>query len=179
MRICLVFILTTTLTACGTMSTIEAPRSEAVEPAVDFSAYDHVTVLDFDDATRDSDLPELAGRDFADQIALSVRDTGAYAEISRETVEGESLVVSGEVTRYAEGNAALRFMIGMGAGSSYFDAVVRFTDSETGEVLGELTVDRNSWVLGGGFAAGQTVEGFMDAAASRVAEELVKAKRLE
>lgn len=172
MRAFSVFILGISLTACGTMSTIEAPE----QPAIDFSAYDHVTVLDFGDATRDSDLPEFAGRNFADRIASEVQETEAYSEVSRDSIEGSSLVVSGDVTRYAEGNATLRFLIGMGAGSSYFDAVVRFTDSVTGEALGELTVDRNSWVLGGGIAAGQTVEGFMEAAARRVAEELAKSK---
>ena len=80
-------------------------------------------MLDFTDATRNSNLPEYAGGNFADRIAAEVRYTGAYSEISRETVEGSSLVVSGDVTRYAEG--------------------------------------------------------FMEAAAKKVAEELVKAKRLE
>ena len=35
------------------------------------------------------------------------------------------------------------------AGSTYFDAVVRFHNSESDELLGELVVDKNSWVLGG------------------------------
>ena len=77
------------------------------------------------------------------------------------------------VTRFVEGNAALRLFIGMGAGSSYFDATTRFKDS-TGKVLGEIKTDKNSWGLGGSIAAGQTVFKFMENAAEKVAEEARK-----
>ena len=62
-------------------------------------------------------------------------------------------------------------MIGFGAGSSYFDAIVRFTDAATHEEIGEIKVDRNSWVLGGGYASGQTPEMYMAEAARKIASE--------
>lgn len=184
MRIFLALFVASTLAACGTMSTIESPTAEGTEIPIDLSNYDRVTVLDFSDATEDSNLPEFAGRNFADRIAAEVRGTAVFSEVSRDTLErsnleGTTLVVSGDVTRYEEGNSTTRLLVGFGAGSSYFDAVVRFADSESGEVHGVLIVDRNSWALGGALAADQTVESFMIAAAERVAEELVKSKQLE
>jgi len=73
-----------------------------------------------------------------------------------------------EITRFVEGNAALRFLVGMGAGSSYFDA----TDGASGSSIATLSADKNSWGLGGSLAAGQTVYTFMDEAAKKTAKEV-------
>ena len=81
--------------------------------------------------------------------------------------------------RYEEGNAAARFWIGMGIGSSYFDALVHLQKQNDNELVGELKVDKNSWWLGGGHAAGQNVESFMKLAAQKLAQEMVKAKQGE
>ena len=59
----------------------------------------------------------------------------------------------------------------MGAGSSYFDANVRLTDGATGRALTTLKVDKNSWGMGGGIAATQTVESFMNQGAKAVAKD--------
>ena len=67
-------------------------------------------------------------------------------------------------------------VIGLGAGSSYFDADVVFSDNPSGRRLGQISTDKNSWFLGGGLAAGQSVEGFMHGAAKKVAKELATAK---
>ena len=86
----------------------------------------------------------------------------------------DSLIITGDVTRYVAGNAALRALVGFGAGSSYFDADVRFIDGASGKVVGTMKADKNSWGLGGGLAAGQTPETFMKGAAKTVAEESTK-----
>jgi hypothetical protein len=75
-----------------------------------------------------------------------------------------------------EGNAALRMFVGMGAGSSYFDANVRFSDSR-GKSLGMIRVDKNSWALGGGLAATQTVDTYMREGAKKTAEASTKLLR--
>jgi Domain of unknown function (DUF4410) len=85
-------------------------------------------------------------------------------------------VVSGHITRLTEGNATLRLLIGMGAGSSYFDASTDLADAESGTDLGQVATDRNSWVLGGGIAAGQTVQTFMEGAADKIAADLREGK---
>ncbi len=160
-------------------------ESTADAPLLDVSQYQTVSILDFANATSTkkktnekakeyNDSVEIAGRLFADKIAAELRKAGMFAEVVRGATEKEALVIYGDITRYAEGNAAARLMIGLGAGSSYFDAMVSFKDNLKDSDLAVMEVDRNSWVLGGGIAAGQTVEGYMDKAAKKIAEELAK-----
>jgi hypothetical protein len=54
---------------------------------------------------------------------------------------------------------------------------VDLSDNATGENLGQVVVDKNSWGLGGAIAASQNVEGFMQGAAERIATELAKSKQ--
>ncbi len=61
----------------------------------------------------------------------------------------------------------------MGAGSSYFDALVRVNDGGNGQNISTLKADKNSWGLGGSIAAGQTVETFMNAAAKTTAQSVI------
>jgi hypothetical protein len=184
------------LAGCGSTSNIQpGPKPQAAaetkaapeKAAVDFSGYDSVVVFDLVDATAKSaikpehaqayaDTMQTAVRTFADLIAQKIRATGVYAEVVRGPAEGKALIVSGRITRYVEGNAALRFFIGLGAGSSYFDASVDLTDAETGKVLGRVVVDKNSWALGGGIAAGQSVDHFMKGAADKIAAQLREAR---
>ena len=67
-------------------------------------------------------------------------------------------------------------LVGFGAGSSYFDAIVELRDGGTGEIIGTIDVDKNSWGLGSLMAAGQTVERFMQGAAKKVAAMLEAAR---
>jgi len=187
-------LLALALAACGTTGNIQpTPKASTVGAAhgkqtLDLSAYDKVVVLDFVDATDKSGLkPEKARafadtmatavRTFPDLIAQRIRDTAAFPEVVRGPSTGKALVVSGRITRYEEGNGALRFLIGMGAGSSYFDATTELADAESGSALGSVATDKNSWVLGGGLAATQTVESFMQGAAQKIAAELRDGKQ--
>ncbi len=190
-------VLAVALTACGTTSDIKpdiAPAAEGGAPTqnvkltVDLSGYDKVVVLDFADATDTSKLKpdqlrshnEMMATDlhhFSDLIARDIRDTGAYSEVVREPSSGKALVISGRVTRLVEGNSALRLWIGMGAGSSYFDAEVKLSDSETGNTLGSATTGNNSWPLGGALASGQTVQSFLELSATKIATRLRDGKK--
>jgi hypothetical protein len=76
------------------------------------------------------------------------------------------------ITRFVEGNAALRLLVGMGAGSSYFDANIQVTDGGNNASVTSLHADKNSWGLGGGIAASQTVDTFMNEAAKKTAAEV-------
>ena len=127
--------------------------------------------------TLKSEQLQERGRHFADLIALELESTKAFEKVTRGTApQPGSLSVSGDTTRCAEGSSSLRFWVGMGAGSSYFDATVQFADADTGEKLGEMLVDKNSWALGGGMAAGQTVQSFMQEAAKKIAAQVAKSK---
>ncbi|MEX2497648.1 MAG: DUF4410 domain-containing protein [Wenzhouxiangellaceae bacterium] len=172
------------LQGCGTTSGLKAVNEAQV---MDFSGYDRVVVLDFADNTNKAALKAdkrviyeaktaAATRTFADLIAAEIRKTGAYAEVLREPTGEPAVMVTGTIIAYKEGNAAARFLVGMGAGSSYFDAEVLFSDLVSSQRLAEVRVDKNSWALGGGLAAGQTVEHFMQGAARKIARELAAAR---
>ncbi|HAK60237.1 MAG TPA: hypothetical protein DCO77_07615 [Nitrospiraceae bacterium] len=162
------------LPACGTISNIILADGQM--KSIDFSNYDRVVILDFNDVTKKRDLPKYAGKLFADKIESAIRGKGAYADVMRNKTEGHCLIVHGNITRYKQGDPELRMMIGFGAGSSYFDAVIKLKDNETNRELGSIIVDRNSWVLGGSIAAEQTVDSFMLEAANKIAKEVTKNK---
>lgn len=158
------------LASCGSISDV-TPTANAQA-----KAYNKVIVRDFKfQAEGDASQGEAAGKNFANNIAAEVTKQGAFKSVGRSgKTSADTLVVEGEITRYTEGNATLRLLVGMGAGSSYFDANVRFSDGASGASLGTIKVDKNSWGLGGGLAAGQTVESFMTAAAKHAASESAK-----
>ena len=192
-------VMSVVLVACGSTSAIKPSRTaEAVvaspapqhdvATAADLSGYDKVVVLDYVDATDKSSLSAAkahllsdevatADRSFADLIANKLRDTGAFHEVVRGPSPGRALVVSGHITRLVDGNGAMRFFVGMGAGSSYFSATTDLSDAESGQLLAQVTTAKNSWALGGGFAAAQTVDGFMQGAAGKIAADLRDSKR--
>jgi hypothetical protein len=162
------------LTACGTTSGIKTPESV---PLMDLAAFDRVVVSDFGDATKEqSAQSKNSAREFPDLIVEQVRAAGGFASVERggDPSAPGTLLVTGNVTRYSEGNAAARALIGLGAGSSYFDAAVELRDGKSQAVLGSIEVDKNSWPLGGILAATQTPRTFMEGAAKKVAEELKK-----
>jgi len=158
------------LSSCGSIQT-ESPSGAPVStPGT--GGLTRVVVKDFANAYPKGDAAITAGyaAKFVDQIAAEIRRSKPGVSVTRNgAVSSSTLVVSGEVTRCEEGNAALRVMIGMGAGSCYFDARVRLTDG-TGKALSTVVVDKNSWGLGGLAAGSQTVDTFVSAGAKKTAE---------
>ena len=61
-------------------------------------------------------------------------------------------------------------------GYSNFDAEVYIKDLQTGEQIGTVNVDKNSWALGGAVALTQDVRSHMVSAAKKIAADLQKAK---
>lgn len=161
---------------CGSTSSL---KSQSGAKLVCDKQFDCVQVATFKSTITKTDTPltkiDWACGHFADLIVQELNATGAFRTVSRvedvNDVNDTSLIISGEITRYTEGDAFARFMIGFGAGSSYFDAIVRFADGVNREEIGLIKVDRNSWVLGGGYASGQTPEMYMAEAAKKIASE--------
>ena len=163
-------VLATALAACGSTSNIKpsgTPAAVVAAPVprhgatIDVSGYDKVVVLEFGDATDQSLLSPDKARAYAetigtavhtfpDLIAQKLRDAGAFREVVRGPSPGKALCVSGHITRLVEGSGALRFWVGMGAGSSYFDATTDLSDCESGQALGQVITGKNSWALGRG-----------------------------
>lgn len=182
------------ISACGTTSAMKAPSDTAGKEAItSLASFDNVVVVEFRDQAS-ANMKKLTGdkldeykqtlkvacNRFANLIATEIRNTEQFTNVSQSQQElPDTILVSGDITRFKEGSGALRFWVGLGAGSSYFDATVVLTDAATGETLGTITVDKNSWALGGGIASGQTVETFMQGAAEKIAAELKSAKQRE
>jgi len=173
------------LAACGSTSDIQSSNTPGAK--VDLSRYSSVIIRDFNDMASQEeegkDRDKLQSkmtqvtRDFADMIAEEVRKQGAFTSVKRDgSIDDSTLVVSGKITNYTEGNAAARVLVGFGAGSSRFEGMVDFTDGKTGASVGSVVIDKSSWALGGAFAANQTVDRHMKGAAIKVANELYTAK---
>jgi hypothetical protein len=154
------------LTSCGTVSDFQ-PATAAPAP----KKYNKVLVRDFTHTVTDDDgTTPVAARRFSDEISYAIQSRSPGVAVARKGVPtAETLVIGGEVTRYMEGNAALRALVGLGAGSSYFDADVRFYDGKSGKSLGTIKVDKNSWAGGGMIAATQTVDSYMKEGAQKTA----------
>lgn len=172
------------LAACGTTSSLQAAKESQ---AVDLTRFSRLLVEDFTDEATAKAKPEArpllqlkldsAVKVFPDQIAAVTRSGGGFDEVVRSgTADASTLVLRGAITQFDAGNATLRWMVGFAAGNVNFDARLQLVDGGTGESLGTWDVDKNSWALGGGIAATQTPEGFMQEAASKIGTEL-SAKR--
>ena len=162
------------LASCGTTSSLRDAQGAAIAPAPKFSK---VVVQNYTSTVTDDEADKAqvaASGFFPDHIVNELREEGGFTSVSRTAKpDTDTLVIEGVVTRYVEGNAALRLLVGMGAGSSHFDATTQFKDAK-GNVLGKIESDKVSWALGGGLAASQTTQKFMKGAAEKIAEEAHK-----
>ena len=159
---------------CGTVSKMQ-PATSASGGSLKLKKYSRVVVLTPTTTITDAKAKPVAEKAcgyFADTMVDNLRKRKVAETIERDGAPNDALVISTVITRCTEGSASLRLWIGMGAGSSYFDATVSFKDGTSGEAVGTLVVDKNSWALGGGAAAAQTITAFMDAAAEKVAEQV-------
>lgn len=179
----LLFAVVACSTGCGSVSGLKHDPDATLRIA----DYRRIEVLDFSasggqkfadpakQADYDASLAE-AQRKFADKIADALTATGAFAEVSRQSLSGQALRVSGDITRYDEGNIVARGLTGF-AGQTHFEATVTIVDATTGQAIARIDVDRNSWPLPIATAAStlQTTNYFMDNAAKKVADELLAA----
>ncbi|MBL9133967.1 MAG: DUF4410 domain-containing protein [Verrucomicrobiaceae bacterium] len=162
------------LCSCGTVGWMKHAKG-----APSGASYHRVVVRDYTAAVPTSQEAKAsrAKRNFPDRIMWALWREAPGLPVAREgAVDAGTLVVTGRITRCDDGNEHLRFLIGMGAGSSYFDAVTQISDG-SGRLLGTIRHDKNSWPLGGSIAATQTAEGFMVGSAEKVAREVAKLVR--
>lgn len=174
------------LAGCGSVSGLTRESANAPARIADFN---RVEVLDF--SASDSEAYEGAKKAadhaeglknaqsvFADKIAEALTATGAFTEVVRTQGSGPALRVSGDISRYDEGNIVARGLTGF-AGQTHFDAKVNVTDSTSGQTLATLSVERNSWPLpvGASMSTLQTTNYFMNNAAKKIADELAAKKK--
>ena len=188
LRYCLPLLLAAVvlMAGCGSVSGLTKESADAPTRIGDFS---RVEVLDFsasdkqhyDDVKRQADYDASlasAQRVFADKIAESIKTSGAFAEVSRQAGGGQALRVTGNISRYDEGNILARGLTGF-VGQTHFDAVITVTDARSGRSLATLQIDRNSWPLpvGASLSTVQTTNFFMNEAARKIANELAAKKK--
>ena len=189
MRIATAFLLlaTVAVSGCGTLGRLDTPaaakRSIADYDRVivaDFAANDTRPAKDAAEAAERAAAIEAGRRAFAAKIAEEIRATGAFAEVAQAKMRAPALQLTGSVDQWEPGNLAARSLVGF-VGKSEFEATVVISDLETGEELGRVVADRNSWPLPIGASTNlvQSVEFLMNQAAKRVAHELAKAKGVE
>ncbi|MEO8161891.1 MAG: DUF4410 domain-containing protein [Arenimonas sp.] len=185
LRLPLLLFCLAVLAGCGSVSGLTREQTTAPARIADFS---RVEVVDFtaSDASQFDDAKKAeehaknlaeAQKAFADKIADEIRATGAFAEVGREPGTRPALRVSGDISRYDEGNIVARGLTGF-AGQTHFDASIDVADADSGRSLATLTVDRNSWPLpvGASLSTLQTTNFFMNNAARKIAEELAAKK---
>lgn len=183
------FLLLIALVLAGCGSRGQLATSSALQSAM-IKGFTQVVVLDFhandrrptlstqDQAERDKNVNE--GRvQFADRIAERIAETKAFSLVSRTPVTGKFLLVTGTVDVWEPGNVVHRAVTGF-VGQSQFASTIRLLDGQTGEELAKMTGHRNSWPLpiGASTTILQTVDYFMDEAASNMATQLAAAKNL-
>lgn len=182
-------VAATLVAACGTTSALKPAQNSIV--GVDLTKYSTLLITDFADEASAKAKPEIqalvrskvqaAQKTFPDLIAASVEAAGGFSVVSRGADLAQPspsvLVMRGAITEWDDGNAALKMLVGFGAGGANFNARIELVDGGSGELLGTWIVDKNSWALGGVYAATQTAESFMPGAAKSIGEELSKRKQ--
>lgn len=180
-----VVLVAASLTGCGSKGLLTSRSTSQVAQIKEFS---QVVVLDFhaNDMRPTIDLAERAQREqninlgrilFADRVAERITETGAFTTVSRTPLPGRFLAVTGTVDVWEPGNVAARALTGF-VGKSQFASTIQLLDGQTAEELARINGDRNSWPLpvGASTTILQTVDFFMNEAASHVALQLAEAK---
>lgn len=172
------------LAGCGSTSKIK-PAASASKSVSD---YQTIYVVDFTDQTETKikneakraqylETVRVAGGEFANMIAGNLEKTKNPPSVLRAAPEDAagSLRIEGEITTFKRGNAVAKLLLPF-AGSTKFNANVRFVDHDSNTVIAEITVDKNSNPLGGGYAMTQTTNAFMKGAADKIAEQVELAR---
>jgi len=160
------------LAGCGTTSDLQTAQGAKVAPS---HKYSRVVVQNFKVAVKEHAQEATSSAVlFPDAIAGELRKEGHFSNVGRGgAADANTLVIEGVVTKYDEGDQSKRMWLGMGFGMAFLEATVKFSDSK-GNVIGTIKVDKNSWAMGGGLAAGQNPNSFMNDAADKISEEAAK-----
>lgn len=136
--------------------------------------YSEILIGDF----RGEKLSPEAQRTFSRAIQQRLKEEGLFEVVAlaseARTPKPSSLVLTGEITEFTEGNRFLQWFIGFGAGASEAGGRFELLDSQ-GNVLRQF--DASSKYAGGlgiGGAALLSTEDLLDKLAATVAEETVK-----
>ena len=110
-----VFISLFILQSCGSVSSI---RPVVQNKPIDIKSYKAIVIKDFTNEIPNQKIDEIAKKDFPDKILKLVEDSLLFESTHRNKKIKDSLVISGKITEYKEGNDLLKALVGFGAGRS-------------------------------------------------------------
>ena len=181
----LLFVLMVFIMGCATPLQMSIQGNETL-----FRNYTSATVGTFEDISEPvgntdeqrqayKDTLKVVCKTFTEYLTQEIQRSGIYPTVVKDpqSPSESTLIISGFVHKYDKGNAALRFLIGFGAGSSLFHATIHFKDGKSGKILGTISNNGSSWIGGGSIASSQNVDVLMRDAATHVALELLRVRQ--
>jgi hypothetical protein len=163
------FIFALMLQSCGSVSSI---RPVVKNRTIDINSYKTVVINDFINATPYKKVTEIAEKTFPENILNNLEDSNLFESVYRNKTIYDSLIISGKIVEYEEGNAILRALVGFGAGRSYFSSDIDLIDGNSNEKIGTIEVRRKSWLLGGYLSSNQTAQSLMEDSASDIVKKV-------
>ena len=157
------------LQSCGSVSSI---RPIIKNGSVDISSYNTIAINDFSNATDNEEVDNIAKANFPNKLFKKLSESSLFNSVQRNSRSRNSLIISGKITKYEEGNMFLRALVGFGAGRSYFFSDVDLIDGYTYQKIGTIEVRRKSWLLGGYISGSQTPEVLMIDSVSDIVDKI-------
>ena len=182
LRILFLALLVLPLAAAAGISKFDPERGVK---AKDLKGYTRVAVEPLTDAVKgeykDAEEEKVrrerivnAGTLFAAHLAKRLEESGKFEAVGNAPVEGATLLIGGQITKFERGNAVARYS-GV-FGRSRFGAHVELKDAKTGKLLGHIDLEIASSVIPGAVNVIQSVSQFMEGGAIRVRDEILIAR---
>jgi hypothetical protein len=156
------------LQSCGTVSSI---RPTVQNKPIDINSYKALVINDFANATPRK-INEIAKETFPNKLQKNLEESHLFESVQRNEALNDSLIISGKIVEYEEGNSILRALVGFGAGRSYFSSDIDLIDGNSNEKIGTIEVRRKSWLLGGQIASNQTVQVLMETSVADIVDRI-------
>ena len=163
------FISLLILQSCGSVSSI---RPTITNGSVDISSYNKIVINDFTNQTSNSEVDDIAKSNFPNKLFNKLSDSSLFKSVQRNKRSHDSLIISGNITKYEEGNAFLRTLFGFGAGRAYFYSDVDLIDGNSNKKIGTIEVRKKSWLLGGYIAGMENPETLMKDSVADIMEKI-------
>lgn len=152
------FISLLILQSCGSVSSIRPTNTNG---SVDISSYNKIVINNFTNQTSNNEVDDIAKSNFPNKLFNKLSESSLFKSVQRNKKSYDSLIISGNITKYEEGDVFLRTLVGFGAGRAYFYSDVDLIDGNTYKKIGTIEVRRKSWLLGGYISGSQTPEVLM------------------
>jgi hypothetical protein len=180
LQVCMAVLFATLMTGCSTTNpAISSTRAEPLHlekgKLPDLKEFTVVTVKPFD-TNKAKDTEPSVGVKFAEEIARRLKyDFGPlFVEVNMGNPSGATneLIVTGEITKYAPGDKAMRgILIGLGAASFNGDLCLKNSDTQ----LIQVPFDK-LWAWGGTLGMSKGIEDMEAETAASIVNTVARQK---